>query len=148
LSVSTPRLALNFDKKRDYNASSSCLLLCLFPLPQVERINFYTTSNKQIFSVKVSPTLPTIIKHDRTSELPMQSYANDNNCQSTSLPLVRLMGPKRLLLRPPDRPNEAFMICFAVSRSAVVRSDGPARQVEPDERRVSAFPASPRLRLF
>lgn len=66
-----------------------------FFIPQVERINFYTTSNKQIFSVKVSPTLPTIIfKHDPTTELPIQSYANDNNCQSTSLPLVRLECPR------------------------------------------------------
>lgn len=57
-------------------------------LLQIERINFYTTSNKNIFSVKVSPTLPTIHKFDPTSELPIQSYANDNSCQSTSLPLV------------------------------------------------------------
>ncbi|CRK88046.1 CLUMA_CG001832, isoform A [Clunio marinus] len=57
----------------------------------VERINFYTTSNKNLFSgVKVSPTLPSIInKHDPTTELPMQSYVNDNSCQSTSLPLCQ-----------------------------------------------------------
>ncbi|KAG5673286.1 hypothetical protein PVAND_003346 [Polypedilum vanderplanki] len=55
----------------------------------VERINFYTTSNKNLFSVKVLPTLPSIKKNNikSTSELPLQNYAND--CESTSLPLCQ-----------------------------------------------------------
>ncbi|CAG9809337.1 unnamed protein product [Chironomus riparius] len=54
----------------------------------VERINFYTTSNKNLFSAKVSPTLPSINKNYKsTSEIPVLNYAND--CESTSLPLCQ-----------------------------------------------------------
>lgn len=56
---------------------------------QLERINFYTTSNKNLFSVKVIPTLPSISKNDKlttTVTSPVTNYAND--CESTTLPLV------------------------------------------------------------
>ena len=58
---------------------------------QVERINFYTTSNKNLFSVKVIPTLPSIKKNEMTTTseaIPVQNYANE--CESTTLPLVIL----------------------------------------------------------
>lgn len=81
-------LTLGLDLLTDCGCSWN---LCWPILVQVERINFYTTSNKNLYSVKVSPTLPSIRKHHPTeSELPLQNYANENSCQSTSLPLVSL----------------------------------------------------------
>lgn len=107
-------LTLGLDLLTDCGCSWEFMLAILV---QVERINFYTTSNKNLYSVKVSPTLPSIRKHHPTeSELPLQNYANENSCQSTSLPLVSLSINLAWWLQRPTR-ERSWEVCEALRTS-------------------------------